>query len=88
MTQQLWQLLSSIKSLAIAKQLETFRCRDITVGGVKPGEIVLRRRLMIDNIIMGQVKLTHEGEVFTTRLNVRVNKNHDRVIEGVGKVYS
>ena len=36
-----WQLLSCIETLAIAKQLKTFHGRDITVGGIKSGEVVL-----------------------------------------------
>ena len=55
------QLLSCIESLAIAKKLKTFHGRDITVGGVEAGEVVLRRGLMISNIRIGQTDLRGEG---------------------------
>ena len=43
----LGQLLSWVESLAIAEQVETLRCRDVTVAGVKPGEVFLCQRLLI-----------------------------------------
>ena len=61
MIRPLRQLLGRIESLTITKQLETFRCRDITVGGVKPGEVVLHRRLMINNLTMDRTDLLGES---------------------------
>ena len=54
-------LLSCIESLSIAKQLKSFHGRDISVGGVKPGEVVLCRRSAINNITMSHTDLREGG---------------------------
>lgn len=54
------QLLSCIEALAIAKKLKTFHGRDITVGGVKASEVVLRRGLVINNIKISYTYLRGE----------------------------
>ena len=47
-------LLGGVEALAITKQLETFRRWDVTVRGVKSGEVFLFRRL----IMIGDINVT------------------------------
>lgn len=78
----LGQLLGCVEALAIAKQLQAFRCRDIAVRGVKP---FLCRRLGIGTEISRWATPTHKEIVSAIGLGVRIDKDHDRVGEGVDK---
>jgi hypothetical protein len=63
MIRPLGQLFSCVEPpLAITEKLEALPCRDIAVGGVKSGEIVLYRGVVIsNNVTMGHTNLQVEG---------------------------